>query len=491
MQVACHLGLLAAFAAASSLACGTGRQPRSCSQQSDCTADAFCIDGYCLANRPPTARIIPPPSDSLLTYSRLAFDGSGSSDPDGADQIAGYAWTVEPLSGTCAAVPSATDTPVFRPIFQCPGEYEVTLVVADTLQTSSAPERVRIQVAPAVAPRVIMGQDLSLDHRCEIGTAGRVCTPVDSTGQQSFQLSATGTGPASFSSTQWSYQAPPGVGAGVQVTFSPDAQSTSPTVSITTDGTAIAGTWKFDVEAVDARGLVAMGTQSVTVGNRLPAITLSGASTVSVPHRFNAAMQQFEASGTTPTFTYADPDGDPVQATWLALAENAGPDSRFELSGWNPFTFQIAVPYSTPADAAHLIGPAVARKIQVQVTDVNGASTSATWDVAVANRTPRVVALQPPTFNAHTSDPSRRYYTVNATVFTATDDDGDPMTVDAGTGDPMCTCEPISGGQVRALCSGYDRDLDTEWFHRDHTITATVRDPWATATCTTALDLSW
>ncbi len=490
MLAARDLGLLAAFVAASSTACGAGLQPRSCNQRSDCAADAFCVDGYCLANRPPTARIVAPPSDSLLTNDRLAFDGSGSSDPDSADQVVGYAWTVAPASGDCAAVPSTGDTPVFLPVFECPGEYEVVLVVADTLETASAPERMRIQVAPAVAPRVTMGQDLSLDHRCELRVGGRICTPVDSTGQQSFQLSATGTGPASFSSYQWSYQAPPGVGDGLHVTFSPDARSASPTVTITTDGTAIAGAWKFKVEATDARGLIATGTQGVTVRNRPPAVIVSDSSTVSVPHRFNAAMQQFEATGTTSTFTFDDPDGDPVQATWLALAENAGAGSRFEISGWNPFTFQVAVPYSTPADAARLIGPAVTRQVLLQVTDVNGARNSAKWDVIVTNRPPRVVA-QAPVVNERTSDPARRYYSENVTLFTPTDDDGDPMTVDASTGDPMCTCEPICGGLVRVLCAGYDRDPSTEWFHTYHTIIATVRDPWASATCTTMLDFTW
>jgi hypothetical protein len=477
VQAARHLGLLAVFVAASLTACGTGLQPRSCSQRSDCATDAFCVDGYCLANRPPTARIVAPPSDSLFTNEKLAFDGSSSSDPDSADQVVGYAWTVAPASGACAAVPSTGDKPLFLPVFQCPGEYEVILVVADTLQTPSVPERMRIRVAAAVAPRVTTGQDLSLDHRCELQSGGRVCTPVDPTGQQSFQLSATGTGPASFSSYRWSYQPPPGVGAGVHVTFSPDFQSASPTVTITADGTAMAGTWKFQVTATDDRGLIATGIQSVTVGNRPPAITVSGPSIVSVPHRFNAAMQQFEASGTTSTFAFEDPDGDPVQATWLTLAENTGPDSRFEISDWNPFSFQIAVPYTKAADAVYLIGPAVTRQVLLQVSDVNGARSSAAWNVVVTNRPPRIAAREPPVYNQLPPD-SR--YLVDVTLFTAADDDGDPMTVDASTGDPMCTCEPISGGQIRVLCSGYD----------SHTITATVRDPWASAACTARLELN-
>ncbi len=458
-------------AAAALLGCGA-QQPRACATSADCPSDAYCIEGACRADSPPTALIAPPAA--LLSHTRLAFDGSGSRDPDPDDGIAGYEWSLRVVSASCNGTPQGGTGAVFQPVITCPGEFEVRLVATDRYGVASVPAALRFAVTLVPEPpTVTAAADLAVDHRC--AGAPLACAAVDAGGSRALQLGAAGSSPVGDAfSFRWSGERPAGASA-ARVTYTPGPDVQTPTVSIDTDGTAIAGEWSFVVEATDARGLVAVGAQRIAVGNAAPVIA-SVTDPVSVPHLFDAGGSRFLAHGTIPAASVFDPDGDPiVLESWQTSTTDAGPGT-FTL-GSDHRTFDVAVPYARPSDGAFLVGPTVSRSIRYTVADVNGAASSATWPIVVTNRAPRIAAAVGAVAVPHAFDAAASQYVATATLSTFVDDDGDPLLVDADTGFAPCTARS-SGAAAVASCAvpyaGTPRVGDLAGLRR---LSVTVRDP--------------
>ncbi|HET6922388.1 MAG TPA: hypothetical protein VFI16_04495, partial [Anaeromyxobacteraceae bacterium] len=231
----------------------------------------------------------------------------------------------------CQASPDAAATESLAVVFPCAGSFDVRLVVTDQLGVPGAPRVLRVTVTQSVdPPAVTVGPDLAIGHRCT--GAPPICTPLDEAQATTFALSASATGPAVGGFVyRWRYQLPPGLEGkpAPTVTFSPDDASPTPVVSVETQGTAIAGPWEFVVEATDSRGLVAVGTQRVAIGNRPPEILGAGPPLIQVGHVFSpsspgAATGTMAALGTTPSVAAADPDGDPFEAAFSSSHSGDG-----------------------------------------------------------------------------------------------------------------------------------------------------------------------
>ncbi len=97
--------------------------------------DARCLQNTCTADAAPRASIAGP--RSAAAGAELAFDGGASTDAD--DDVVSYTWSVRLLSGNCAPELGGSGLRVFRPVFTCPGEFEVMLVVRDRAGVSSEP----------------------------------------------------------------------------------------------------------------------------------------------------------------------------------------------------------------------------------------------------------------------------------------------------------------------------------------------------------------
>lgn len=479
--------------AAALTACGEVPAPRHCASSADCAADARCLGEVCVADAPPVAVITAP--DSFLSNVSYAFGSSGSYDPDAGDSVASRQWTASAAQAPCSPSPDAAATESLALVFPCAGSFDVKLVVVDQLGVPSAPRVLRVSVAQSVdPPAVAVGADLAMDHRC----AGDplVCTPVDAAQGTTFSLSATGSSPAAGGFTyRWSYRLPPELSGKPDpaVAFSPGEASPTPVVAVQTQGTAIAGTWEFVVEATDSRGLVAVGTQRVVIGNRPPEVQGAGPALVQVPHVFSpsapgAPTGTMVALGATPALVVTDPDGDPFDATFGSTHSGDGANAFLVQGLGDHATFSAMVLYGGPADAAYLIGPGVSRTVTFAAVDANGAAGGATWQIEVTNRPPRVVApvtaLQVP----HSFDAGRSRYLAAAALSAFADDDGDPLSIDAATGDPICAgkrLEPTTLAAEVECAVPYAGTPAANAIAGLHAVTATARDPWAGTPATT------
>jgi hypothetical protein len=475
--------LAAALAGAFAVACGaTGAGPQTCQSSSDCSADAYCLDRVCRADAAPVAIITAPATPA--TFSPTAFDGSASTDSDPGDAIASYSWSISRISASCDAAVTAGAGVKLETVFTCPGTFQVQLVVRDGFGVASAPARLTVSVAPtADPPTVAVGPDLSLDHGCE-GTPG-LCSPRDSQGAPAIQLSAVGSSPVGGSIAYlWTIELPAELDGkpAPRVAFSPSAWVPSPTVLVETDGTAIAGTYRFVVRATDERGLVAIGAQSATVGNRPPVV--QGGATVAVAHAYSATSHVFTAGGATTPLTVADPDGDPT--TPLGFGWNHVGDGGNHFAGIDQgdhATFAIAVAYGAPADAAYLIGgPGLSRTVTYTVVDANGAEGAGVWDIVVDNRPPRVAAPVAGASVPHRFDAATSRYLASAALATYVDDDGDPIEPVPGTGDAVCTSLSLAAQALKVDCAlAYAGFPIANQFAGPHPLAVQVRDPWATS----------
>ncbi len=488
---------LAAFAAALG-ACGEVPAPRRCSSGADCAADARCIQEVCVADAPPVAVITPPAS--FLSNVSYVFGSSGSYDPDAGDAVVSRQWTVTPAQAPCQASPDAAATESLAVVFPCAGSFDVKLVVTDLMGVPSAPRVLRVSVTQSVdLPAVTVGPDLALGHHC----AGEplLCTPLDESQATTFALSAAATGPAAGGfAYRWRFRLPPALeGKPVPtVTFSPDEASPAPVVAVATQGTAIAGPWEFVVEATDSRGLVAVGTQRVAIGNRPPEIQGAGTPLIEVPHVFSpsapgAATGTMAALGMTPVLTVTDPDGDPFQSGFSASHSGDGSNAFLLQDLGDQAGFSVTVLYGGPADGAFLIGPGVSRAVAFAATDVNGGIGAASWEIRVTNRPPRVVAPVTSLSVPHAFDAAGSRYLAAATLATFADDDGDPLSLDAETGDPICAgarLTPATPAAAEVECAvPYAGTPAANAIAGLHAVTATVRDAWASTPATTNLTI--
>lgn len=487
---AARLAVLAAVATA----CGEVPAPRRCASAADCPSDARCIQEYCTADAPPVAVITAPAS--FLSNVSYAFGSSGSYDTDAGDSVVSRQWTVTAAQAPCQASPDAAATESVAVVFPCAGSFDVKLVVTDQLGVPSAPKVLRVSATQSPDPPVlVMGADLALDHRC----AGLplACTPVDALGATTLALSATGTSPAAGGFTyKWHYQLPVELAGkpAPAVTFAPDDASPAPVVTVSTQGTAIAGQWAFVVEAVDSRGLIAVGTQRVTVGNRPPEIQGAGAPLIEVPHVFNpsspgGATGTMAALGSTPVLVVSDPDGDPIDKAFTSSHSGDGANAFLVQDGGDRADFSVVVLYAGPADGAYLIGPGVSRTVSFTATDVNGGVGAASWDVRVGNRPPRVAGAVPSLSVPHAFDAAGSRYLAAASLSTFVDDDGDPLSLDAGTGTPICAGKrlgPTKPAPAEIECATpYAGTPAANAIAGLHAVTATVRDAWAATSATT------
>ena len=436
--------------AALGVGCGAVPTPRSCTTSSGCPEGALCQGGVCVADQPPAAAAVL--SSSPTSNVPLVLDGSGSHDPDAGDSISSWSWTIAPAGSGCDAEPPSGSAEKLPVVFPCAGDFDVTLVVRDSVGTPSPAATERVHVAPSTdPPQVSVSGDLALDHRC--GGSPVLCTAWD--GERApIQLSASASAPAGVSfSYHWAAIPPAELSAqpAPRISFLPGPDVASPTVLVETDGTAIAGRYAFTVAATDSRGMVAVGRVKVTIGNRPPVI--AGGGTYELPHAYDPATRTFVASGRTPSLSVTDPDGDPV--TSLGFAFTHAGDGGATFSGQDQgdhATLSLAVPYRSPSDAALLIGPAVVRRADLTVVDANGASATAGFAVVVTNRAPRLAAPVAAASVNHSFDAAGSRYLAVAPLSTWVDDDGDPL-YPAVSGDAVCPSVVEQQGTAWVTCS--------------------------------------
>jgi len=491
---------LAPLAAALLVAACGGKieKPRSCRTQADCPADSFCREAVCVASAPPIAAVSAPAAPHR-SHTRLTFAGSRSRDPDPEDHVASLSWTARRVQADCDPFPGSAaadgvDAP-FAVVFGCAGTFEVRLVATDATGRASEPAVVPLTVVLSdVVPAIAMGSDLTLQHLCTQGPL--LCTTGDSPSARTFALSAAATSPVSgVFQYQWTVELPAALAATPpRVVFTPSATAAAPTVRIETDGTAIAGDYLFSVAATDEWHLTVVGRQRVSVGNRPPVVAGGGA--VQVAHRYDAATAPptFRAGGVVAPISVVDPDGDPL--TDGITASMAGADgTTFDVSPSNgAIAFAIAVPHRTPADALLLLGaPGLSRTITYGARDPNGGQGSATWDVAVMNRAPRLVLNDVTAVSVdHAFDAARSRYLASALLSEYVDDDGDPIAPSAPTGDPRCAevSSLVGGGRPQATCSMlYTGTPAAHLFAGSHRLQIAMGDPWA-STAAVPVDLT-
>src|SRR5439155_3255570 len=196
-----------------------------------------CHDAPSAGNHAPTAAAGGPYSSTEGTA--LAFDGSGSSDPDG-DALT-YAWSFGDGSSGTAVKPSHT--------YANNGAYPVTLTVTDTHGAASAAVTTTTTIAN-VAPAVSAGASQTIT----MGT--------------SFALNASFSDPG-LNDTPWAYTIAWGDGS-PQTTGSATSQSSPITAAHTYTA---AGTNTVAVTVTDKDGAVGSGQLTVTVTaspNRAP-----------------------------------------------------------------------------------------------------------------------------------------------------------------------------------------------------------------------------
>lgn len=411
--------LLAALLAPALAACSAASRDAvlACSAPADCGPGARCLDGACQASTPPSADLALP---AALTTNRLIAVTASASDRDQGDAIANFAWTITRLTAACDADADVADAATLQAVFWCAGTYEISLIVTDATGAASAPvRRTATVMALDGAPTVSAGPALEVEHRC----AGE---PLRCELAQPVALAADGQSPLGGQLTyRWTALPPDASRAGAIPTLTPSASAQAPTLSIATDGGALAGSWRLRVRVEDVHGNLAQAVQRVVVGNRPPIV--DGAP-LELDHRYAAGA--YQASGPLAP-QVSDPDGDPVEVA-LAAEEPAGSGCSAALSDVTPAGGRYAL--SCPAPGGLL---AAGRALRASVVDVNGASTSLAVPVLVRNRLPVVrpaagaglAALEVDHAVGPCPGNAGICFTVTAgNPFVAEDPDGDPVT---------------------------------------------------------------
>ncbi len=459
------------FSACAVLGCASKPGVPTCATSSECPASSRCIRQACVENLPPVASAQLPPGP-LLANALLAFDGSGSFDPDPDDSVTSYAWTFRSVSAQCAAPTVAGTGPTAHVRFACAGSYAVDLTVEDELSYQSPIATVIFDVLPYYGPALVeAGPDVAVDHACS--GVPLACAPTSP-----ISLSATApgaTGPASF---EWTARPPPGR-EGARATFAPDRFSASPTLAIESDGTAISGEWLLEVVARDDAGVLGTAVTRVSVRNNPP---LVGANVPTPYHAFDGA--RLTADGEI-AVSVSDPDGDPLPVREVAWHHSGdGTQSLFVGSDLGArITFAIVVPYSSVSDASFLIGgTGLDRSIELAVEDVNGARTREVRPIAVGNRPPVLVSSPAPFAVQHSFDAVDSAYEAVASLSRWSDPDGDPLAQVGSTGDGSCSSISVVAGLATASCSlQFAGTPAAANFAGTHIVTERMGDPWAQA----------
>jgi hypothetical protein len=327
-----------------------------------------------------------------------------------------------------------------------------------------------------------VGPDLTTDHACT-GAPLR-CTHVTPI---ALSASAPGIAPEEVAFA-WTVEPPAdrALSPSRRVTFSPSAAVAGPSVTIETDGEAISGDWTFRVQARDAAGVIGDGATRVSVMNRAPAIV---GGTPPVPdHTFDGS--RFTALGEV-HYTASDPDGDPLLAPTVEFRHAGDGPSTFvgmPLDAPPRVEFSMVVPYTSPGDAAWLIGGAgLERTIALGISDVNGAQDLETWPITVGNRAPAPVSLFGSATVHHGYDAARARYFADATVATWADPDADPLLPGGATGDGVCSSYDAAGGNVVVHCvAPYPGAPDLSSILGRRLVSFGVRDPWTPASGSSA-----
>ena len=144
--------------------------------------------------------------------------------------------------------------------------------------------------------------------------------------------------------------------------------------------------------------------------------------------------------------------------------------------------FAVALPYTQPSDAGFLIGgEGLERTIVFALRDVNGAETSETWPVVIANRPPELVTQVGTVSTNHVYDATAGAYLASAKLSGWRDPDGDPMVQADFTGDAACPSYTLDvSGRAAVQCSlASAMSAVVGNFVGAHDIQQRVRDPWA------------
>src|SRR2546427_8940304 len=228
---------------------------------------------YWDSGQPPVASFTATPNPALVAAT-VTFDGSSSSDPDGA--IVSYAWDFGDSTGGSEAM-----TTHAYPTF---GTFHVTLTVTDNESfTATAYRDVVVHAPPAASfttspSSPVVGATVTFNASASRGPDGKIVTYAWDFGDGSF-------------------------GTGVQVSHAYGRK----------------GTFRVELTVVDNLGISNRTAQTITVGDRAPQITSStpGLGPLTV------------GAGATQTFTVIawDPDGDALSYTWRVDGTVAGGNS--------------------------------------------------------------------------------------------------------------------------------------------------------------------
>lgn len=449
-------------------------EPTGCTAHADCGAGSLCIDATCAASRPPTAKVSSP-TGPLLSNLRIRFEGSSSDDPDPGDRIASYAWRARAAAAPCEPVHTSGTEVAFELLTACAGRFEVGLTVRDSVGLESVERVVPVDLGASSSPPSVAlpAGPIQLEHRC--GGAPLRCTAIDGAGAETFPLLATAAsaapGPLAW---RWSAQPPAGLATPPSLTFSP-TDGSSPSVAIATDGTPIAGSYLVTVEVTDSLGVVATAQVEVVVGNLPPEAQVTGAP-LSVPHLFHPSPPRYLAEGSVGDVSVVDPDGDPV-TTRFAVEETGVTAPTMTLTPMGPAAvFQIVVPGGSPGQ---LIGSGIGRTVRFLAEDGNGGAAQVSWPVTVENRPPRRAGPFS-TVSPHLFDPASGQYRATPVLADYVDDDGDPLSVSAATGDTTCATLALAGGQLRAECAvPFAGTPAVGAIAGLHAFLVTLSDPWS------------
>jgi hypothetical protein len=423
---------------------------------------------------------------SAEEFAVVSFDASGSSDPDAGDAVAAFTWTISAIAAPCPAPIVADRGAGARARFGCAGRYAVQAIAFDTVGAASAPAALEIEVlASTAAPLLAALPDVVVGHRC--GGDPLVCAMDVPEGRVALGATAA----AALPRLRWTVS-PPALppGGSRAVTFDPSPEVLAPTVTIETDGAAISGDWIFRLEGYDELGVIGAAAMRVSVTNSAPVIE---ATLGPVPHEFNRAASRFTATGEIQVIGY-DPDGDPLDRSLTSRAVSTGPGTFAVVDLGDRITFSIHVAYSTPSDAAYLLGGAgLERSVSMVLRDPNGGEARETWPIVVENREPVLAAAAPAVSVQHAFDATARAYRASAELSRWSDPDGDPLFQDGLTGDVLCPEVAFGDDGVAAVsCSlAYVGTPALANFTGVHTIVVHARDPWAPAAeaSTTRLDV--
>src|SRR5256886_1134585 len=288
---------------------------------------------YWDSGKPPVASFTATPNP-VIEGATVAFDASGSSDPDGT--IDSYVWDFGDLTNGSGAIISHS-----YPTF---GTFNVTLTVTDNESFTATAHRDVVVHAPPVASFTttpnspVVGASVTFNASASRDPDGNIMTYAWNFGDSTFGSEAITSHPYAGAGT---YNAPPRAAFqfspgtiynGVSVTFDGSA-STDPDGTIASyswdfgdgyfgtgvqasHGYAARGAFGVELTVVDNLGLSNHTARAITVGDRAPQITSSspGVGPLTVD------------AGATQTFTAIawDPDGDVLSYTWRVDGTVAG-----------------------------------------------------------------------------------------------------------------------------------------------------------------------